>query len=122
MFPTKFNATSDLAVVVDIPERFRQNTNPAYTLCPRPWQPEDVDPIQAVQDLAVIKYELAFFWQVAESWNRSPKSWSAFPQFLEIVYSKRVTREEPTPAVENDQPATLPISKPLEPDAIRAVA
>ena len=93
----------------DIPERLRQNANPAYTLCPRPWQPEDVDPIQAVQDLAVLKYELAFFWQVADLWNRSPESWRAFPQFLEIVYSKRVRREEPAPAAQDDQPATLPL-------------
>jgi Fe-S-cluster containining protein len=122
VFPTKFNATNDLAVVVDIPERLRQNANPAYTLCPRPWQPEDVDPIQAVQDLAVLKYELAFFWQVADLWNRSPKSWSAFPQFLEIVYSKRVTREEPAPAAQNDQPATLPLREPLDPGVIRTAA
>lgn len=122
VFPTKFNATGDLAVVVDIPERLRQNPNPAYTLCPRPWQPEDVDPIQAVQDLAVIKYELAFFWQVAESWNRSPKSWSAFPHFLEIVYSKRVTREQPAPTVEADQPATLDFPKASASGAMRAAA
>ncbi len=70
VFPTKFNATNDLAIVCDIPDRFRDNTNPAYTLCPRPWAPEDVDPIQAVQDLAVVTYELAFFRQVAELWNR----------------------------------------------------
>jgi Fe-S-cluster containining protein len=119
VFPTKFNATNDLAVVCEIPGRMRANPNPAYTLCPRPWQPEDVDPIQAVQDLAVIKYELAFFSQVAELWNRSPASWSAFFQFLEIVYSQRVVRDEPA---EEEEPVTLPFRKPAEHRARRAAA
>ncbi len=121
VFPTKFNATNDLAVVVDIPDRMRETTNPAYTLCPRPWEPEDVDPIQSVQDLAVIKYELAFFRQVAKIWNRSPASWEAFPQFLQIVYSKRVGREDPAEA-EDDGPVTLPFRKPAERRAFRSAA
>jgi Fe-S-cluster containining protein len=119
VFPTKFNATHDLVVVCDIPERLRNNTNPAYTLCPRPWEPADVDPIQSVQDLAVLKYELAFFRQVAELWNRTPGSWRVFPQFLEIVYSQRVGREEPA---QNEGPVTLPFPKPPEPQALQAAA
>jgi Fe-S-cluster containining protein len=123
VFPTKFNATNDLAIVCDIPDRFRETTNPAYTLCPRPWEPEDVDPIQAVQDLAVVKYELAFFRQVAELWNRSPGSWNAFPQFLNIVYTNRVGREEPAnEAADDDGPVTLPFPKPSERRALRAAA
>jgi Fe-S-cluster containining protein len=121
VFPTKFNATNDLAIVCEIPEQFRQNANPAYTLCPRPWETEDVDPIQSVQDLAVLKYELAFFRQVAELWNRSPASWAAFPQFLEMVYSKRVGREEPAETGEDEGPVTLPFRKP-ERRALRAAA
>ena len=119
VFPTKFNATHDLVIVCDIPQRMRQNNNPAYTLCPRPWQPEDVDPIQSVQDLAVLKYELAFFRQVADVWNRSPGSWRAFPQFLDIVYSKRVGREDP---VEDEGPVTLPFPNSPEQRALQAAA
>ncbi len=118
IFPTRFNATNDLAIVCDIPEEFRVNENPAYTLCPRPWEPEDIDPIQAVQDLAVVKYELAFFRQVGELWNRSPASWNAFPQFLNIVYSKRVGREEPAEA--GDGPVAVPLRKPTERQVMRA--
>jgi Fe-S-cluster containining protein len=122
VFPTKFNATNDLAIVCDIPDRFRDNTNPAYTLCPRPWAPEDVDPIQAVQDLAVVTYELAFFRQVAELWNRAPASWSVFPQFLDIVYAKRVGREVPAETTEDEGPVTLPFRKPSERRALRSAA
>jgi len=114
IFPTKFNATHDLALVVDVPEQLRPDAHPAYTLCPRPWEPEDVDPIQAVQDLAVVKYELAFFWQVAELWNRSPASWSAFPRFLEIVYSKRVARERPSAPAGELGPVTVPFPQPVQ--------
>jgi hypothetical protein len=122
VFPTKFNATNDLAIVCDIPDRLHRGGSPAYTLCPRPWEPADVDPIQSVQDLAVLKYELAFFRQVAELWNRSPGSWSAFPQFLNIVYSKRVGREEPAPEAVDDGPVTLPFPKPTELGALRTAA
>jgi Fe-S-cluster containining protein len=114
IFPTKFNATHDLAIVVDVPDRLRTGTQPAYTLCPRPWEPEDVDPIQAVQDLAVVKYELAFFWQVAELWNRSPASWTVFPKFLELVYTKRVAREQPSAATVDGDPVTVPFPKPVQ--------
>jgi len=119
VFPTKFNATHDLAVVCNVPDRLRDNANPAYTLCPRPWEPADVDPIQSVQDLAVVKYELAFFRQVAEVWNRSPASWTGFPQFLDIVYSKRVGREGPDDARADDGPVTLPFSKATKRPALR---
>jgi Fe-S-cluster containining protein len=118
VFPTKFNATHDLVVVCDIPGRFRENPNPAYTLCPRPWEPADVDPIQSAQDLAVVKYELAFFRQVADVWNRSPGSWAAFPQFLEIVYSKRVEREQ----LAEEAPVTLPFPKASAPQPLRVAA
>jgi Fe-S-cluster containining protein len=123
VFPLRFNTTNDLAIVCDIHARVRDSDNPAYTLCPRPWEPADIDPIQSVQDLAVVKYELAFFWRVAELWNKSPGSWSGFAQFLEIVYSKRVVREEPPQeATEDDEPVTLPFRKPSERGALRTAA
>jgi hypothetical protein len=123
VFPTKFNPTNDMALVVDLPQRVRDSSNPAYTLCPRPWEPADIDPIQAVQDLAVVKYELAFFRQVGQLWNRSPGSWNAFPKFLDLVYSNRVGREER--AVEttaDDEPVTLPFRQPSELVPLRVAA
>jgi hypothetical protein len=71
--------------------------------------------------LAVLKYELAFFRQVAELWNRSPGSWRAFGQFLDIVYSKRVGREEPAEAGDNG-PVTLPFPQRPERQALRTAA
>ncbi|MGH7199171.1 MAG: YkgJ family cysteine cluster protein, partial [Planctomycetaceae bacterium] len=89
-FPTRLNETGDLAVIHDVPERGRAGDDPAYTLCPRPWTPDDLDPLETVQDLVITKYEMAFFHQLARLWNRSPRPWQVFPDFLRLVYAARV--------------------------------
>jgi hypothetical protein len=93
VFPTKFNATGDLALLCDVPTTARSDPHPAYELCPREWELSDIDPVQAVQDLVLIKYEIAFFREVAAAWNRSPRPWTVFPDFLHLVYSHRVQRD-----------------------------
>jgi Fe-S-cluster containining protein len=92
-FPVRLNATSDLAVVYDVPQSGRDAEHPAYRLCPRQWQPSDLDPVQTVQDLVVARYEMAFFAQLAKRWNQAPGPWSVFPDFLRTVYGSRVVRE-----------------------------
>lgn len=98
-FPTKLSDKGDLVVIYDIPKSGREEKHPAYELCPRPWQPSDVDPVQAASDLVVAKYEMNFFRHVAEVWNRRPQPWDIFPDFVRLVYSERVQRasnvEEP---------------------------
>ena len=94
VFPTRFNETSELVVIHDVPERGKPlNSSPVYTLCPRPWTKEDVDPIQAAEDLAVARYEMQFFHLLAEQWNRRPQEWELFPHFLRMVYGARVVEE-----------------------------
>jgi Fe-S-cluster containining protein len=96
VFPTRFNATGDMAVLHDVPERARPDREgDAYQLCPRPWEVSDVDPLAAPQDLIVLRYEMQFFREVAAVWNRSPGDWRIFPEFLRAVYSHRVLRETP---------------------------
>lgn len=95
-FPAKLNATDDLAVICDVPRRGRKlddGDNALYQLCSRQWEPSDFDPIDTVQDLVLAKYEMAFFHQLADIWNRKPREWSCFPDFLRLVYSRRVVRE-----------------------------
>lgn len=89
-FPVQLNATSELAVIYDVPERGRGGENPVYRLCSRQWTPDDVDPIQHVQDLVVARYEMNFFHSLADSWNRQPGMWNLFPDFLQMVYGQRV--------------------------------
>ncbi len=95
VFPTKFNETNELAVIYDVPVSGRDaNQHPAYTLCPRNWEPADFDSLELLQSLAVAKFELQFFQQLALLWNRQPRSWAVFPDFLALVYSRRILKQE----------------------------
>jgi hypothetical protein len=94
VFPTKFDAANELAVIQDIPERSREGNAEVYDLCSRPWEPSDLDPVQPLHDLVVVRYEMQFFRSIAELWNRNPRAWSVFPDFLRLVYARRVVREE----------------------------
>lgn len=117
-FPTKLNSTSEVALVHDVPERGRPGDHPAYSLCPRPWEPSDVDPINALGDLVVARFEMTFFHKVAAVWNRELRDWAIFPSFLREVYANRVLREsQVTGAVVEDRdepsvdemPDTIPL-------------
>jgi Fe-S-cluster containining protein len=91
VYPTKLSESGSLAVLHDVPVHGRANDpSPAFDLCGRPWEVEDVDSIAAVQDLVVLRFELQFFRQVAALWNRAPGRWEDFPEFLRLVYRHRV--------------------------------
>ncbi len=108
VFPTKLNATEELALIHDIPERTREGEGQVYDLCSRQWEPSDLDPVQPLHDLIVAKYEMRFFHQLAEMWNREPRPWEVFPDFVRMVYEQRLTREQPVEA-EELEPATVPL-------------
>ena len=94
VFPTKMSDTGELPVIVDVPERSREDsTHPAFNLCPRPWEPSDLDSLQVMQDIAVARAEMNFFKNVANLWNRNPGDWKLFPEFLQIVYETRLVCE-----------------------------
>jgi Fe-S-cluster containining protein len=110
-FPTKLNATGELAVIYDVPDRGRLSDTPAYNLCPEPWKASDFDPIRTVQDLVVARYEMAFFHQLARLWNRTPRPFELFPDYVRLAYEGRVVHESDlpgaAPADEADEPRTL---------------
>ncbi len=118
-FPTKLNQTGELAVIHSIPERGRSGTDPAYELCPREWEPADLDPLSTMQELVVAKYEMQFFAQLATLWNGAPKAWEIFPEFLHAVYSRRVLKEPPADTTE--LPVSIPMYRP-DRDAARRAA
>ena len=91
-YPTKLNSSSELVIIDNVPDNGRPNGEDLYRLCPRQWEPSDIDPLDSVQDLVLAKYEMAFFQQVASAWNRNPQSWLVFPEFLRLIYSHRVTK------------------------------
>lgn len=104
-FPTKLNETNELVIIHDVPDRGRSGDEPVYNLCSRQWEPADVDGLEMFQDLVVTKYEMEFFHKLAGLWNRSPRAWSVFPDFLHIVYSSRVMLESEQLA--HSEPATI---------------
>jgi len=110
VFPLRTNTNSPLAILADVPSHGRPSDgHEAYQLCPRPWRPDDVDPIQAPQDLAVSAYESSFFHQVATLWNERPGSWLKFPEYLRLVYERRVIRPaESAEEAAEDEAITLP--------------
>ncbi len=103
-FPTKLNDTSELAIIYDVPAHGRSGDQSAYSLCPRQWETSDVDAIDMIRDLVVVKYEMSFFRQLATVWNQVPRPWTMFPEFLRLVYSKRVVRETTIEATPEEEP------------------
>lgn len=82
------------AEVFEIPAHGRANDpHPIYSLCGRPWELSDLDPVQAVQDLVLVRFELDFFTKVAAVWNRAVAEFEVFPEFLREVYLNRVVYE-----------------------------
>jgi Fe-S-cluster containining protein len=117
VFPTRFDPAGELVLLQDVPARGRSDDHPVYDLCPRPWETADLDPIQAPRDLAVAKHEMHFFSQLARVWNRAPQPWTAFPEFLHLVYANRIQRD---PA--DEAPATVPFPNHRSTNAKRAAA
>lgn len=112
-FPTKLNDTNELAVIYELPLLEQDDIDPAYSLCPRQWEPADLDPLSTVQDLIVAQYEMNFFHKLADLWNQNPGDWDIFPDFLRAVYENRVIPESETmPA--SAGPATLKFPGPVE--------
>jgi Fe-S-cluster containining protein len=94
VFPTKFDSGDELAVLCDVPPSGKGGSHPAYRLCPKKWEPQDVDPIRQVQDLVIARYEMNFFFKLARGWNARPGEWKSFPDFLQLVYAQRVLSQE----------------------------
>jgi len=121
-FPGKLNATLDILLIPEIPQYGREEEHPAYRLCSEPWNPSQLDPVQAMQDSVVAKYEMKFFAQIADVWNRAPGSFSIFPEFLDHIYKNRVQLDEPVERAE-DYPSTIKFpQQPPTPEKHRHVA
>lgn len=119
-FPAKLNNTGELAILYDVPPNGRpSDPQPAYDLCAKPWSVEDLDPVSTVGDLVVARYEMGFFRQLATIWNRDPRPWSVFPDFVRLVYANRIVREQ---VAEDDQPSTIPFAAPVAPPESRREA
>ena len=91
-FPAKLNDSNELAVLYEIPSNGRDG-EPAYDLCPRQWTASDLEPNDTIQSLVIAQYEMTFFKKIAAIWNQNPGEWNSFPEFVDIIYSNRVSDE-----------------------------
>ena len=108
VFPTKFDSAGELAVLCDVPKEGKGGSHPVYRLCPRQWEPHELDPIRQVQDLVIARYEMNFFFKLARAWNARPGEWTSFPDFLQLVYAKRVLPKEfDDETASESEPATI---------------
>lgn len=94
VFPVRFNETGELAVINDVPARSRDADESVYDLCPRPWEPADLDPLLPIQNLVVARHEMQFFHGIAARWNQELRPWELFPVFLQMIYENRVIKNE----------------------------
>lgn len=118
-FPGKLGDGGQLAILYDVPKKARQEEHPAYELCPRPWTSSDINPVEMVQDLVVARFELQFFQQVADSWNRNPAPFAVLPDFLRMVYANRVIRQSEA-GLSSETPSTLPMDAGRQQNQARA--
>ena len=112
-FPAKFNETDELAVIYDLPTSGRAgNEHPAYSLCPREWEPADFDSLELLPALAAAKFEMQFFHQLALLWNQKRRSWNLFPDFLALAYSNRIVGRQ---SAANDETEIMAFPGPNDP-------
>ena len=120
VFPTKFDAARELVQLEPVPPSGRpSDPQPAYSLCPRPWQTHEIDVVEQPGVLAAAESEMDFFTKVATLWNRTRGPWEAFPTFLQLVYAGRVVvsnESRPLPSggseTSDEPPATIPFRRP----------
>jgi len=106
-FPSKLADDGNLVVLSEISSKAHSDGDPVYELCPREWTPQDVDAVELMQNLVVCRHEMRFFRQIADVWNRAPRAWELFPEFLRLVYRNRVVTQQTAEQWES-RAATIP--------------
>lgn len=108
-FPTRLNVEGDLAIIYDVPSPRKPDEKPHVNdLCARQWEPADFDHLDTLQDLALTQFEMKFFHQIAAIWNRVPRDWNVFPDFLRLVYANRVISEADSAEAANPRTLAFP--------------
>ncbi len=108
-FPAKLNDSNELAILYDIPSNGRDG-EAAYDLCPRQWKASDLEPNDTIQSLVIAQYEMTFFQKIATIWNQSPGEWSKFPEFIDLIYSNRISSKTTNPQNSNSSEDTVEFS------------
>ncbi|MEO1994932.1 MAG: YkgJ family cysteine cluster protein [Planctomycetaceae bacterium] len=113
VFPARFHQSSDLAIIDNPNETQPASGDSVYNLCPRPWKQGDLHPLRTMRNLAVAKFEMTFFHNVAAIWNRNPQEWSLFPTVLRDIYNRRIVNADLVERESVETPDSVPATIPL---------
>jgi len=93
-FPTKFDDTEKLGILMNTASMNVNSEHPIYKLCPDNLTPADIsDSDEIMKTLVLKKYELDFFKNIALYWNKNPGTLMEFLNFMVKAYRNRVTIE-----------------------------
>ncbi len=95
-YPAKYDLSGNFGYIPDPYTSCEKKSHPALNLCPRSVTSEDFKGCadETIKNLALQAYEMKFFRAMAEYWNNEPKSVNEFYNFIQKVYSNRVSCEE----------------------------
>ncbi len=86
LFPV--TAVNDRLQIASIPEFGRASREPAYQLCSRQWNLNDINWDEKHSEFEHCRSEMSLLHLLAERWNRDPGEWLAFPAFLNAVLQR----------------------------------
>lgn len=91
-FPSKFDPTEKQGIVFNVEPDNLLSSHDVYNLCPRKITRDDIENShdEIMKNLILRKYEVDFFKNLADYWNRNPGTTVEFFRFLEKVYDNRV--------------------------------
>ena len=95
IYPARLDKSGYIGYVLDPYVNAPKKANPAMNVCPRPLEKDDFADYsgEIIRNLALHKYEMAFFKTIAADWNERPKSLNELMVYLKRVYTNRIVRK-----------------------------
>ena len=96
IFPARLDKSGLIGYVLDPYLNAEKKHNPALNVCPKELEKDDFADYsgEIIKNLALHKYEMAFFRGLAANWNEAPKSLQELFYYLKKVYNNRITYEK----------------------------
>lgn len=93
-FPTKFDETENLGIVVNTSAFNQDFAHPIYKTCSIKPSREDIsDSDEIIKTLVLKKYEVDYFKKLATEWDKNPRTLMEFWDFMAKKYQNRVVVE-----------------------------
>lgn len=95
IYPVKLDNSGLFGYAADPYINCDKKNNAAYNVCPRPLKDDDFTDHsgEMMKTLALRKFEMDFFKELANGWNEKPGSLKEFFEYIEKIYKNRVYKE-----------------------------